>query len=86
MPEGETVETCQEHVKAMNKEMAQPSNRNLAMVNELMELTHSLRRQWFLQDNGTNKQKKLSLFLTSTLIIRIGRIMISIDSPKGCVV
>ena len=50
MPEGETEETCQEHVKAMKKEMARSSNRNLAMVKELMELTHSHRRQWFLKE------------------------------------
>jgi len=50
MPEGETAETCQEHVKAMKKEMARSSNRNLAMVKELMELTHSHRRQWFLKE------------------------------------
>ena len=50
MPEGETAETCREHVKAMKKEMARSCNRNLAMVKELMELTHSHRRQWFLKE------------------------------------
>lgn len=50
MPEGETAETCQEHIKAMKKEMDRSSNRNLAMVKELMELTHSYRRQWFLKE------------------------------------
>ena len=50
MPEGETAETCQEHVKAMKKELARSSNRNLTMVKELMELTHSYRRQWVLKE------------------------------------
>lgn len=50
MPEGETEETCKEHIKVMKKEMARPSNRSLAMVKELMVLTHAYRREWFLKE------------------------------------
>lgn len=50
MPEGETEETCREHIKVMKREMARPSNRNLATITELMALTHAYRRELFLKE------------------------------------
>lgn len=50
MPEGETEETCKEHVKAMKKEMTRTTNRNVAMVKDLMEITHAYRREQFMKD------------------------------------
>ena len=50
MPEGETEETCREHIKVMKREMARPSNRNLATIKELMALTHAYRRELFLKE------------------------------------
>ena len=43
LPEGETAETCQEHIKAMKKEMEKKSNRDKAYISELMKLTYPLR-------------------------------------------
>lgn len=50
MPEGETEETCKEHIKVMKREMARPSNRSLAMVKELTVLTHAHRGELFLKE------------------------------------
>ena len=48
MLEGETEETCKEHVKAMSKEMLKSTNRNVAMVKELMMITYAIRRKGVL--------------------------------------
>ena len=56
MPEGETEETCKEHIKAMQKEMARSSNKNLATVKELMAVTHAYRRELFLKETISIKQ------------------------------
>ena len=56
MPEGETEETCKEHIKAMQKEMARSSNKHLATVKELMAVTHAYRRELFLKETISIKQ------------------------------
>ena len=56
MPEGETEETCKEHIKAMQKEMARSSNKNLATVKELMAVTRAYRRELFLKETISIKQ------------------------------
>ena len=50
MLEGETEETCREHIQVMKREMARPSNRNLATITELMALTHAYRRELFFKE------------------------------------
>ena len=50
IPEGETEETLKEHIKTMKKEMARSTNRNLALVKDLMALTHGFHRQLMLKD------------------------------------
>ena len=50
MLEGETEETCREHIKVMKREMARPSNSNLATITELMALTHAYRRELFFKE------------------------------------
>lgn len=50
IPEGETEETLKEHIKTMKKEMARSTNRNFALVKDLMALTHGYRRQSMLKD------------------------------------
>ena len=49
MPEGETEETCKEHIEVLKKEMARKTNRNMAVVKELMALTFAYRRTAFLK-------------------------------------
>ena len=50
IPEGQTEETLKEHVKTMKKEMVCSSNRNFALVKDLMALTHGCCRQSMLKD------------------------------------
>ena len=50
IPEGETQETMLEHIKVMKKEMARSSNRNMALVKDLMALTFGYRRQSMLKE------------------------------------
>lgn len=52
MPEGETKETCEEHKSIMKKEMARSSNRNLALVRELMGVTFAYRREMLTVSGG----------------------------------
>lgn len=49
MQEGETQETCKEHIACMKKEMKKSSNRKMAVIKELMDLTYPYRRQAILQ-------------------------------------
>ena len=51
MPEGETVETCQEHVKCLQKEMTKVTGRNKKIIERLMPLTFAYRRQNLLDDS-----------------------------------
>lgn len=45
LPEGETVETCKEHVACLKKEMKKTSNKNVTMIRELMDTTYATRRK-----------------------------------------
>lgn len=45
MPDGETNETCLEHISNMKKELLKTTNKNLNLVKKLMELTFAHRRQ-----------------------------------------
>ena len=47
--EGETEETCKEHISLMKKEMKKTTNRKMALIKNLMEQTYSHRRQSILQ-------------------------------------
>ena len=49
MPEGETNETCVEHVATMKKGMGKTTNRNLVLLKELMEITFPYRRTELIQ-------------------------------------
>jgi hypothetical protein len=49
MPEGETGQTCKEHIEVLKKEMACKTNRNMAVVKELIALTFAYRRTTFLK-------------------------------------
>ena len=48
MAERETEETCTEHISVMKKEMKKTTNRKMALIKNLMELTYSHRRQSIL--------------------------------------
>lgn len=48
MAEGETEETCTEHISVMKKEMKKTTNRKMALIKNLIELTYSHRRQSIL--------------------------------------
>ena len=48
MAQGETEETCKEHITIMKKEMGKTTNKNVAMIRELMDLTYPLRRREIL--------------------------------------
>ena len=48
MAQGETEETCKEHISALKKEMKKSSNRKMALIKNLMELTYLQRRQSIL--------------------------------------
>ena len=48
-PEGETEDTCKEHIEVLKKEMARKTNRNMAVIKELMALTFAYRRSTFLK-------------------------------------
>lgn len=50
MPEGETKEMCEEHKLIMKKEMARSSNRNLALVRELMGVTFAYRGEMLIKE------------------------------------
>ena len=52
LPEGDTEETCKEHLKAMSKELSKNTNRNLAMVRELMMITYAIRRKRILLEEN----------------------------------
>ena len=39
---GETKATCNEHINAMGKAMSKSTNRNVAMVKELMMITYAI--------------------------------------------
>ena len=47
-PEGETLETCKEHVALMKKEMLKSTNRKMIMIKDLIELTFPFRRESIL--------------------------------------
>ena len=47
--EGETEDTCKEHIEVLKKEMARKTNRNMAVIKELMALTFAYRRSTFLK-------------------------------------
>ena len=49
IPEGETEDTCKEHIEVLKKEMARKTNRNIAVIKELMALTFAYRRSTFLK-------------------------------------
>ena len=49
IPEGETEDTSKEHIEVLKKEMARKTNRNMAVINELMTLTFAYRRSTFLK-------------------------------------
>ena len=49
IPEGETEDTCKEHIEVLEKEMARKTNRNMAVIKELMALTFAYRRSTFLK-------------------------------------
>ena len=45
MMDGETEETCKEHILVMKKEMKKTTNRKMAVVKDLMELTYPYRME-----------------------------------------
>ncbi|CAB3983133.1 Hypothetical predicted protein [Paramuricea clavata] len=78
MPEGETEETCKEHIEALKKEMARKTNRNMAVVKELMALTFACRRTAFLKGTmsvGECLESYPALKLPSPVKEEFGRIM-----------
>lgn len=46
--EGETEETCKEHISLMKKEMKKTTNRKMALIKNLIDQTYSHRRQSIL--------------------------------------
>ena len=48
MMDGETEETCKEHILVMKKEMRKTTNRKMAVIKDLMELTYPYRRKSIL--------------------------------------
>ena len=48
MMDGETEETCKEHILVMKKEMKKTTNRKMAVIKDLMELTYPYRRKSIL--------------------------------------
>jgi hypothetical protein len=44
-PEGETMDTCSEHVTVMKKDMLKSTNKNVVMIKKLMVLTYPFRRE-----------------------------------------
>ncbi|XP_028418061.1 uncharacterized protein LOC114542873 [Dendronephthya gigantea] len=53
--EGETTQTCQDHLAAIKREMAKNKNRNVALIKELMELTYPYRRNKVVSSPTTLK-------------------------------
>lgn len=51
LPEGETEETCLEHIKALQKEMDKVTNKNQALIRELMDTTFSFRREKMFEES-----------------------------------
>lgn len=49
MAEGETEETCKEYISLLKKEMKKTTNRKIALIKKLIELTCVHRRQSILQ-------------------------------------
>ena len=91
MPEGETEETCKEHIKVMKKVMARPSNRSLAMVKELMVLTHAHRRELFLKETIPINQflEEYPALKTSAEVCRCQKVLFQrqpdYDCPYTCI-
>ena len=53
LDELDTGETCQEHIRAMKKEMAKRKNKNLTLIKELMGLTFPSRRKQIVHNPAT---------------------------------
>ena len=50
MRDGETKETCKEHISLLKKEMKKTTNRKMALIKDLMELTFPYRRNEILKE------------------------------------
>ena len=50
MRDCETKETCKEHISLLKKEMKKTTNRKMALMKDLMELTFPYRRNEILEE------------------------------------
>ncbi|XP_014667299.1 PREDICTED: uncharacterized protein LOC106808901 isoform X3 [Priapulus caudatus] len=81
--EGETEETCKEHIKTLKKEMQKTSNKSQALIKELMDITFPYKRQE-LMETGVLVEDFLNQYPALQFVSEMKAELARITGEKKC--